>query len=367
MNYTYKFRIYPNDKQKELIEKTFGCCRFVYNQILDEKINLYQSENRSLSYYDTCKLLPSLKQEFDWLKEVDATALQGSLFNLDKAYKNFFEKRSNFPKFKSKKNEKFCYTTRQVGSIKLFDKHIQLSKLGKVRCKFSKQVEGKILSVTVRKFPSNKYYVFILVEKDDFPQLEPTGSVIGLDLGIKDFCITSDGIKYDNRHFLKNLEIKLAREQRRLSRKSRGSKNYEKQRVKVAKIYEKIASQRNDLLQKLSTNLIREYDIICLETLKVKNMLKNHKLTKSISDCSWSSFVNMLQYKADWYGKLISKIDTFYPSSKTCNCCGFKLENITLDVREWTCPHCGTVHDRDINAANNILKEGLRLISCNSE
>lgn len=366
MNYTYKFRIYPNEQQKELIEKTFGCCRFVYNYLLQSKIDLYQKERKSLSYYDTCKLLPSLKQEFEWLKEVDATALQGSLFNLDKAYKNFFEKRNNFPKFKSKKNSRSCFTSRQVASIKIFSNHIQLSKLGRIKCKITKHVESRILSITVQKFPSNKYYVSILVDKPNFEKLKSTGLVVGIDLGIKDFCITSDGLKMLNPHFLRKSEFNLIREQRKLSRKSRGSKNYEKQRVKLARIHEKIVNQRNDFLQKLSTSLIREYDIICLESLKVKNMLKNHYLAKSISDCSWSSFVNMLQYKADWYGRVLSKIDTFYPSSKTCSGCGFKLDVLTLDTREWTCPSCGTTHDRDINAANNILKEGLKLV-CNFE
>lgn len=359
MKYTYKFRIYPNKGQQELIEKTFGCCRFVYNQILDTKIKLYQNENKSLTYYDTCKMLPNLKQEYEWLKEVDATALQNSLFNLDKAYKNFFEKRSRFPKFKSKKNSNCCYTTRQLASIKLFDKHIQVSKVGKIKCKFSKQVEGKISLVTVRKTPSKKYYVSILVEKDEFKPFEKTGSVVGIDLGIKDFCITSDRLKYSNPNFLRKSEDQLIRCQRKLSRKSRGSNNYNKQRIKLAKIYEKISNQRTDFLQKLSTSLVKDYDIICTETLKVNNMLKNHNLAKSISDCSWSSFVNMLEYKSLWYDRDIRKIDTFYPSSKLCSNCGYKFEGLTLDIRAWTCPSCQTKHDRDVNAATNILYNGL--------
>lgn len=363
MKYTYKFRIYPNKTQQGLIEKTFGCCRFVYNHLLNNKIKLYKDENKLLSYYDTCKMLPSLKQEYEWLKEVDATALQNS--NLDKAYKNFFEKRNGFPKFRSKKNSKCCYTTRQLASVKIFEKHIQLSKLGKIRCKFSKNIEGKISSVTIHKFPSGKYYVSILVEKYEFTSFEKTGAVVGIDLGIKDFCITSDGLKYANPHFLKNSEDKIIRCQKELSRKSRGSNNYNKQRIKLARIHEKISNQRNDFLQKLSTNIIREYDTICLETLKVKNMVKNHNLAKSITDCSWATFISMLEYKALWYGKDIRKIDTFYASSKTCSNCCYKFDQLSLDIREWTCPSCQTKHDRDINAAKNILKEGLR-ISCNS-
>ena len=362
MNYTYKFRIYPNEKQKQLIEKTFGCCRFVYNYFLNKRIKVYEETKETLNFYSCCKQLTSLKKELPWLKEVDAYSLQCSLGNLDQAYTNFFNKKSNYPRFKSKKSNKKSYSTAMT--VKIIDNsHIQLPKLKFVKCKVSKQVEGKIKLATVRKFPSGKYYVSILVEKPDFERLERTGSVVGIDLGIKDFCITSDNQKFKNVHFLKSLEKKLIREQRRLSRKPRGSKNYEKQRVKLARIHEKIINQRNDFLQKLSTKLIRNYDIICLESLKVKNMIKNHHLAKSISDCSWSSFVNMLQYKANWYGTIISKIDTFYSSSKLCSECGFKLDNLTLDVREWSCPNCATTHDRDINAANNILKEGLKLLS----
>lgn len=362
MNYTYKFRIYPDKQQKELIEKTFGCCRFVYNYFLDKRIKVYEESKETLNFYSCCKQLTSLKKELPWLKEVDAYSLQCSLGNLDQAYKNFFSKKSNYPKFKSKKSYEKSYSTAMT--IKIIDNsHIQLPKLKAVRCKISKQVDGKIKSATIRKHSSGKYYVSILVDKLDFEKLQPTASVVGIDLGIKDFCITSNSLKIENPHFLKESEKKLTHEQRKLSRKSRGSHNYEKQRIKLAKIHEKIVNQRTDFLQKLSTQLIRNYDIICLESLKVKNMVKNHKLAKSISDCSWSSFVNMLQYKADWYGRLISKIDTFYPSSKLCSECGFKLDNLTLDVREWTCSNCGTTHDRDINAANNILKEGLRQLS----
>lgn len=362
MNYTYKFRIYPNETQKQLIEKTFGCCRFVYNYFLDKRIKVYEETKETLNFYSCCKQLTSLKKELPWLKEVDSTSLQSSLKDLDTAYQNFWKLHNGYPKFKSKKNYKNSFKMK-MGIKFINNKHIQLPKLKSIKCKISKEVEGKILSTTIHKFPSGKYYISILVEKPDFGKLESTGLVVGIDLGIKDFCITSDSLKIPNPHFLKTSEKKLIREQHRLSRKPRGSHNYEKQRIKLARIYEKINNQRTDFLQKLSTQFIKNYDIICLETLKVKNMVKNHNLAKSILDCSWSTFINMLQYKSDWYGRVISKINTFYPSSKTCSNCGYKLDNLTLDVREWICPNCGTSHDRDINAANNILKEGLKLLS----
>ncbi|MBS3680830.1 IS200/IS605 family element transposase accessory protein TnpB [Ornithinibacillus massiliensis] len=369
----YKFRIYPTREQKRQIVKTLGCSRFVFNHFLVKWNDTYKQTGKGLTYNACSAQLPQLKKEASWLKEVDSIALQSSLQNLSDAFSRFFKKQNKAPRFKSKKHLVQSYTTKQTnGNISMEGNKIKLPKLGLVRFTKSREVHGRIINVTIRRNPSGKYFISILAETDVQP-LVKTESAIGIDLGITDFAILSDGHKIDNNKFTSNMEKKLKREQRKLSRRALhaknnginllGAKNYQKQKRKVARLYEKVLNQRADFLNKLSTAIIKNHDVICIEDLNTKGMLRNHKLAKSISDVSWSSFVTKLQYKADWYGKTLVKISRGFPSSQLCSACGHHTGKKSLEVREWTCPACHMHHDRDINASNNILAEGLRIVA----
>lgn len=370
----YKFRIYPTEEQEIFFAKTFGCVRKVYNLMLNDRKKAYEEVKNDPSKKMTFPTPAKYKKEFPFLKEVDSLALANAQLHLDKAYKNFFRDKSvGFPRFKSKKNPVQSYTTNnQNGTVALIDsKFIKVPKLKSlVRIKLHRQPKGMIKSATISRHASGKYYISLLC-KEEINELPKTNSAIGIDLGITDFAILSDGQKIDNNRFTSKMEKKLKREQRKLSKrallaKNKGiplseAKNYQKQKRKVARLHEKVMNQRTDFLNKLSTEIIKNHDIICIEDLNVKGMLRNHKLARSISDVSWSSFVAKLQYKADWYGREIIKVDTWFPSSQICSECGHKDGKKPLDIREWTCPICHTHHDRDINASINILTEGLRI------
>src|SRR4028119_1412435 len=353
-NKGYKFRLYPTPEQEQYLARCFGCSRFVYNHFLRLTTDAYAESKKHLKYGDTAKLLTTLKkdEQYSWLTEVNSQSLQQTLKDLESAFIRFFKNLGSFPVFKKKRNRQ-SFRVPQHWSI-THDGMLKLPKMQPIKMVQHREMEGMPSSVTISKTPTGKYYASILVEYEPHEALLHGGK-IGADLGLKDFLITSDGKKYPNPRFYKRALKRLKRLQRSLSRKVKGSNNRNKQRQQVAKAHEKVANQRLDMQHKLSLQLTCENQVVAVEDLHIKGMVKNHKLAQAISDASWGQFLTMLEYKGKLYGCEIRQLDRFFPSSKRCSKCGYIHENLTLDIREWTCPECDTHHDRDINASTNIL------------
>lgn len=368
MKKAHKIRIYPNNRQQIQFQKTFGCVRFYWNFLLDQRITNYKMKKENADYQENKTTYATLKkmEEFSWLKEVEAQPLSQVAMDLNKAYKNTIKSNFGFPKFKSKKYSKKSYRTAM--GIKVNGNYFYVSKVGWVKMAETLRFNGKLMNITISQSKSGKYFATFLVDTENFIK-EPVTQSIGLDLGLTHFCITSAGEKIDNPRFYRSLEQRLIREQRKLSKRLEVAKkhnrkldecrNYQKQKVKVARIHEKISNQRTDFLHKLSSRLTDENQIICIEDLNVKGLVKNHKLAKSIADVSWSEFVRQLDYKCQWKGRTLIKIDRFFPSSQICSVCGHNDGKKELNVRGWICSNCGIIHDRDINASINIKTEGL--------
>ena len=359
---TYKYMMCPNKEQESVLARYFGSVRFVYNHFLAERKRQYSESGKSDNYRTQAKALTLLKkkEDFAWLKEINSQTLQFSLRCLETAYANFFSGRTKFPRFKVKKHGG-SFTVLQNCSIK--DEKIYIPKFKQgIKIKEHRAFQGNVRNMTISITPSGKYYVSIMSEVDHKPSRK-TNKKVGIDLGIKDFIVTSDGVRYSSNKFIKHYTKKLAKAQKCLSRKHKGSGEWCKMRLRVARIHEKIHNCRMDKLHKISTDLVRNYDVICCENLNVKEMLKNHRLAQSIADAGWGTFLNLLSYKCERDNKQLVKIDRFYPSSKTCCHCGHVKKDLSLKDRYWKCPHCGKMIDRDLNAAINILNEGIRNIS----
>ena len=360
---SFKFRIYPNKDQEILLAKHFGANRFVFNYYLNKRKESYLGEDKkSLNYYDNANDLTQLKKDenYIWLKEINSQTLQSSIRNLDTAYNKFFRKQTKFPRFKSKYDRQ---SFKIPQNVLIKDNKLNIPKFKEgIKINLHQEIEGKIMFATISKSTTDKYYVSITCQINHKP-FGKTGSEIGIDTGIKDLAILSDGTTYENIKTLKNNLKKLKYEQRQLSKKVKGSSSRNKQRKTLAIIHEKITNVRKDYLHKISTEIIKNHDVICVEDLAIKNMMKNHKLAQAFADVSLGTFYSMLEYKAKWNDKQYIKIDRFFPSSKMCFKCGWIKQDLTLKDREWTCFSCGEKHDRDFNAAKNILKQGLKILS----
>jgi len=355
---SFKYRIYPTKEQEILLAKHFGAKRFVWNYFLDQRKKAYLENDKTLNYYDNAGSLTKLKKEDDytWIKEVNSQSVQASLRDLEVAYTRFFSKQGKFPRFKSKRDRQ---SFRIPQSTTYKDGLLEIPKFKQpIKVKEDRPISGEILFSTISKSPSGKYYVSITCETEHIPYQKNKNSV-GIDLGIKDLAVCSDGKAYPNIKNTKKYSKQLSYEQRQLSKKQKGSNSRNKQRIKVAKVHERIGNSRANHIHKITTQIVRENQTICVEDLSVINMMKNHKLAKSISDCSWSEFLRQLKYKSEWNERNLITIDKFFPSSKTCNKCKFINQDLTLQDREWVCPSCGSKLDRDKNASKNILEQGL--------
>ena len=375
INKAYKFRLYPNELQKEIINKTLGCTRLIYNHYLNKKQTLYEEKKQNISCYECIKDIPNLYNEKPYLKEIDSMSLRCAIFDLDNAYTKFFKEKIGYPKYKSK-YEKNSYRTNMIKStykdkvyenikIDLINKTITLPKLKEIKIRGYrnlKEINGRIINATITKEKDNRYYVSLVVEEHITTPIFIPNRIIGLDLGIKDLVITSDYTKYENKKIIEKYEKRIKQKQRRLSKKEKGSHNYYKLKIEIAKLYRKIKNTRKYIIHKITKQIIENNDIIVTETLKIKNMIKNHHLAKSLTDASLSEIIRQLEYKSIWNNKKLYKIDTYYPSSQICSKCGYKNNKIkNLNIREYTCPNCHNELDRDYNAAENIMFEGIKM------
>jgi putative transposase len=357
-----KVRLYPNTEQQQLLEQSFGNCRWLWNYCLNLMNETYKDTGKGLSGYDVKRLIPQLKKEYEWLSLAYSSCLQQVCLNLGVAFNNFFEKRSSYPNFKSKHGRQ---SIQYPQNVKVLKNCLSIPKIGEVKAVVHRKIGGKIKTVTISKNCSSQYFASVLFEDGkEKPALTTDGKAIGIDLGLTYFAITSDGSKFENLRILNKHEKNLKRKQQDLSRKVKKSSNRNKARKLVARVHRKITNCREDFLHKLSRRIVNENQVICVENLKVKGMMQNHCLAKSIHQVGWGMFCTMLKYKAEQDGKIYQEVDRFFPSSKTCHVCLNQVASLPLEIRIWTCFHCNTTHDRDVNAAINLRDEGLRLLTC---